>query len=45
MLTVLQYAVGVTPDEMLHRVMVDVDLFVADAPQHDDITLMLIKAI
>ena len=45
MLTVLQYAVGVTPDEMLHRVMVDVDLFVADTPQHDDITLMLIKAI
>ena len=45
MLTVLQNAVGVTPDEMLHRVMVDVDFFVADTPQHDDITLMLIKAI
>ena len=44
MLAVLQNAVGVTPDELLHRVMVDVDFFVGDTPQHDDITLMLIKA-
>jgi sigma-B regulation protein RsbU (phosphoserine phosphatase) len=44
MLGVLQNAVSVTPEELLHRVMVDVDFFVGDTPQHDDITLMLIKA-
>ena len=45
MLTVLQNGVGVTPEEMLHRMMTDVDFFVGDTPQHDDITLMLIKAV
>ena len=45
MLGVLQNGVGVTPEEMLHRMMVDVDFFVGDTPQHDDITLMLIKAV
>jgi serine phosphatase RsbU (regulator of sigma subunit) len=33
------------PDRMLSRIMVDVDRYVGDTPQHDDITLLLIKAL
>ena len=32
------------PDEMLKRLMAEVDLFVGNTPQHDDVTCMLLKA-
>jgi phosphoserine phosphatase RsbU/P len=32
------------PAEMLKRLMVDLDLFVGNTPQHDDVTCMLLKA-
>jgi len=44
LLNVLQNGNAVNPAEMLHRVMTDVDFFVGDTPQHDDITLMVLKA-
>ncbi len=33
-----------TPAEMLNRLMAELDLFVGDTPQHDDITCLLVKA-
>jgi serine phosphatase RsbU (regulator of sigma subunit) len=30
---------------MLRAIFADLDRFVADAPQHDDVTLLLLKAI
>jgi sigma-B regulation protein RsbU (phosphoserine phosphatase) len=33
-----------TPSEMLKRLMTELDLFVGQTPQHDDVTLMLLKA-
>src|SRR5277367_1168903 len=33
-----------TPDEMLKRLMTELDQFVGQTPQHDDVTLMLLKA-
>lgn len=33
-----------TPDEMLKRLMTEVDVFVGNTPQHDDVTCLLIKA-
>lgn len=33
-----------TPDEMLKRLMTELDVFVGNTPQHDDVTCMLIKA-
>lgn len=32
-----------TPQVMLHTIMQDIDGFVGDAPQHDDVTLLLMK--
>ena len=32
------------PNEMLKRLMAEVDLFVGNTPQHDDVTCMLVKA-
>jgi serine phosphatase RsbU (regulator of sigma subunit) len=34
-----------TPQEMLTRMMAEVDLFVGATPQHDDVTCLLVKAI
>ncbi len=34
-----------TPEEMLKRLMTELDVFVGNTPQHDDITCMLIKAV
>jgi phosphoserine phosphatase RsbU/P len=34
-----------SPAMLLNTVMVDLDRFVGDAPQHDDITCMLLRAI
>jgi phosphoserine phosphatase RsbU/P len=33
-----------TPGEMLNRLMAELDLFVGDTPQHDDVTCLLVKA-
>ncbi len=33
-----------TPAEMLNRLMAELDLFVGNTPQHDDVTCMLVKA-
>lgn len=35
---------ALTPSEMLKRIMAEVDLFVGQTPQHDDVTCMLLKA-
>jgi len=35
----------VKPEAMLQAIMRDVDLFVGDAPQHDDVTLLLVKVV
>jgi phosphoserine phosphatase RsbU/P len=40
---VLNAGAATTPDEMLRRVMSDVDAFVGVTPQHDDITCLLVK--
>jgi sigma-B regulation protein RsbU (phosphoserine phosphatase) len=44
LLHVLQGGVGATPDELLRRIMSDLDAFVGLTPQHDDVTCMLVKA-
>ena len=44
MLNVLQAGVTATPDELLRRMMSDLDEFVGPTPQHDDVTCMLVKA-
>lgn len=43
LLNVLQNGVGVTPAELLRRLMADLDFFVGTTPQHDDITCMVVK--
>jgi hypothetical protein len=40
----LNASVAANPDEVLRRVMSDLDLFVGTTPQHDDVTCMLVKA-
>jgi sigma-B regulation protein RsbU (phosphoserine phosphatase) len=35
---------ALTPSEMLKRLMTELDQFVGQTPQHDDVTLMLLKA-
>jgi len=42
-LNVLQSGVTATPDELLRRMMNDLDAFVGDTPQHDDVTCLLVK--
>ena len=43
LLQVLNAGAASTPDEMLRRLMSDVDGFVGQTPQHDDITCLLVK--
>lgn len=43
LLNVLQAEFAATPDELLHRMMSDLDTFVGATPQHDDVTCMLVK--
>ncbi len=43
-LTMLHSGVMLTPTMLLNTIMVDLDRFVGDAPQHDDITCMLLRA-
>ncbi|HLW88082.1 MAG TPA: PP2C family protein-serine/threonine phosphatase [Terriglobales bacterium] len=43
LLNVLQNGTTATPDELLRRLMADLDFFVGTTPQHDDVTCMLVK--
>jgi len=43
MLGVLQSAGNAAPQDLLQRMMADVDAFVGTTPQHDDITCLLVK--
>ena len=43
MLNVLQAGVTATPEELIRRMMSDLDAFVGATPQHDDVTCMLLK--
>jgi hypothetical protein len=45
LLSALGVGTAATPDEMLNRLMAELDLFVGSTPQHDDVTCLLIKAI
>ena len=41
----LQTGATQSPSVLLQRIMSDIDLFVGTAPQHDDVTCMLLKAV
>jgi hypothetical protein len=43
MLHVLQSAANAAPQDLLQRMMADVDAFVGTTPQHDDITCLLVR--
>jgi phosphoserine phosphatase RsbU/P len=43
LLNLLQAASAATPEELLRRMMSDLDVFVGDTPQHDDVTCLLVK--
>jgi sigma-B regulation protein RsbU (phosphoserine phosphatase) len=43
LLNVLQNGITTTPEELLRRLMADLDAFVGTTPQHDDVTCMLVK--
>ena len=36
---------GGTPSQMMQRIMTDLDLFVGNTPQHDDVTCLLVKVV
>jgi sigma-B regulation protein RsbU (phosphoserine phosphatase) len=44
-MTMLNSGVALTPQMMLDSIMVDLQRFTGDAPQHDDVTCMLLKAV
>ena len=44
LLTTLNNGTKSTPSQLLSRIMVDLDIFVGNTPQHDDITCMLVKS-
>jgi phosphoserine phosphatase RsbU/P len=44
LLSLLEGGAGSTPTELLRRIMADLDAFVGNTPQHDDVTCLLIKA-
>jgi phosphoserine phosphatase RsbU/P len=41
--SILHGGTGLTPVKLLSRIMVDLDLFAANTPQHDDMTCVLVK--
>jgi sigma-B regulation protein RsbU (phosphoserine phosphatase) len=43
LMQLLQGSANITPEELLRRAMSDVDAFVGETPQHDDITCMFAK--
>ena len=45
LLVVLHTNLAASPQTLLSAIMTDLDRFVGDAPQHDDITLLLLKAV
>ena len=45
LLNVLQAGASATPDQLLRRMMFELDAFVGPTSQHDDITCMLVKAL
>ncbi len=45
LISILNAGAETSPVKMLTRIMVDLDLFVGNTPQHDDITCLLIKAV
>ncbi|HEY3973015.1 MAG TPA: PP2C family protein-serine/threonine phosphatase [Candidatus Sulfotelmatobacter sp.] len=45
LLNAIAASASVDPAEMLKRLMAEVDLFVGNTPQHDDVTCMLLKAV
>ena len=45
LLTVLRVNLAAAPQTLLNAIMLDLDRFVGGAPQHDDITLLLLKAV
>ena len=44
LLTAIEAGKTLEPSEMLKRLMAELDLFVGNTPQHDDVTCMLLKA-
>ena len=44
LMNVLNASTSVNPPELLKRLMFDLDAFVGNTPQHDDVTCMLLKA-
>ena len=44
-LSVLEAGRSLSPAEMLKRLMYELDAFVGNTPQHDDVTCMLVKAV
>jgi serine phosphatase RsbU (regulator of sigma subunit) len=44
LLTAIEAGKTLDPSEMLKRLMAELDLFVGNTPQHDDVTCMLLKA-
>ena len=44
LLAALERGKSVEPSELLKQWMAEVDLFVGNTPQHDDVTCMLLKA-
>jgi serine phosphatase RsbU (regulator of sigma subunit) len=45
LMAMLHSGVMLTPAALLNSIMVDLDRFAGNAPQHDDVTCMLLKAI
>ena len=45
LLEMLKVESTITPDELLRRIMSDLDAFVGVAPQHDDVTCVLVKVV
>jgi len=45
LMVVLLANLAAAPQVLLNAIMLDLDRFVGDAPQHDDITLLLLKAV
>jgi serine phosphatase RsbU (regulator of sigma subunit) len=43
LLVMLRWGVNLAPQAMLEHLLADIDRFVAAAPQHDDITCLLLK--